>query len=140
MKWRTLFYDTLVFVLIATAALFVWVVAANAKCGEEYKTQTGWVSVVCVDYPAIRAKTGATMFPDIKGQQVWVTSSDTSITGYRVAIRYRDAGRELEAAQYIDRLPQPESAAFWLLGDVQILAVTVTELRPAIVATLEAAW
>jgi hypothetical protein len=57
-----------------------------------------------------------------------------------VAIRYREAGREVEAVQYVDRLPQPESAAFWLLGDVQILAVTVTELRPAIVATLEAAW
>ena len=35
MNWRTLFYDTLVFALIATAALFVWVVAADAKCGEE---------------------------------------------------------------------------------------------------------
>ena len=109
-------------------------------CGQQRNTSTGYVRVTCVDYPAMRRITGMTLFPDRKAQQIWIASSDASITGYRVTIRYREGGREVEAAQYIDRLPQPESAAFWLLGDVQVLAVTVTELRPAIVATLEAAW
>ena len=109
-------------------------------CGQQRNTATGYVRVTCVDYPAMRRITGMALFPDRKAQQIWIASSDASITGFRVVIRYRDAGRELQAAQYIDRLPQPESAAFWLLGDVQVLAVTVTELRPAIVATLEAAW
>jgi len=109
-------------------------------CGQQRNTATGYVRVTCVDYTAMRRITGMTLFPDRKAQQIWIASSDASITGYRVTIRYRDAGREVEAAQYIDRLPHSESAAFWLLGDVQVLAVTVTELRPAIVATLEAAW
>ena len=123
------------------AAILLFAAPALADlCGQQRNTATGYVRVTCVDYPAMRRITGMTLFPDRKAQHIWIASSDTSVTGYRVAIRYRDAGRELEAAQYIDRLPQPESAAFWLLGDVQILAVTVTELRPAIVATLEAAW
>jgi hypothetical protein len=109
-------------------------------CGQQRNTSTGYVRVTCVDYPAMRRMTGMTLFPDKKAQQIWIASSDASITGFRVVIRYREGGRDMEAAQYIDRLPQPESAAFWLLGDVQILAVTATELRPTIVATLEAAW
>ncbi len=121
--------------------LFALVLPALADlCGQQRNTATGYIRVTCVDYPAMRRITGMTLFSDKKAQQIWIASSDTSITGYRVTIRYREAGRELEAAQYIDRLPQPESAAFWLLGDVQVLGVTVTELRPAIVATLEAAW
>jgi hypothetical protein len=124
---------------LATLLLFAAPALADL-CGQQRNTATGYVRVTCVDYPAMRRITGMTLFPDKKAQQVWIASSDASITGYRVAIRYRDAGRDIETAQYIDRLPQPESAAFWLLGDVQILAVTVTELRPAIVATLEAAW
>ena len=122
-------------------ALLLFAAPALADlCGQQRITATGYVRLMCVDYPAMRRMTGMPIFPDRKAQQVWIASSDTSITGYRVAIRYREAGREIEAVQYVDRLPQPESAAFWLLGDVQILAVTVTELRPAIVATLEAAW
>jgi hypothetical protein len=123
------------------AAILLFAAPALADlCGQQRNTATGYVRVTCIDYPAMRRITGMTLFPDRTAQHIWIASSDTSITGYRVAIRYRDAGRDIEAAQYIDRLPQPETPAFWLLGDVQILAVTVTELRPAIVATLEAAW
>ena len=123
------------------AAILLFAAPALADlCGQQRNTATGYVRVMCVDYPAMRRITGMTLFPDRTAQHIWIASSDTSITGYRVAIRYREAGREVEAVQYVDRLPQPESAAFWLLGDVQILAVTVTELRPAIVATLEVAW
>ena len=124
---------------LATLLLFAAPALADL-CGQQRNTATGYVRVTCVDYPAMRRLTGMTLFPDRTAQQIWIASSDASITGFRVVIRYREGGREVEAAQYIDRLPQPESAAFWLLGDVQVLAVTVTELRPAIVATLEAAW
>jgi hypothetical protein len=128
-----------VFFVLLTFLLFAASACADS-CGHQRTTATGYIRVTCVDYPAMRRLTGMTLFPDKKAQHIWIASSDASITGFRVTIRYREAGRDLEAAQYIDRLPQPESAAFWLLGDVQILAVTVTELRPAIVATLEAAW
>ncbi len=101
-------------------------------CGQQRNTATGYVRVTCVDYPAMRRITGMTLFPDKKAQQIWIASSDSSITGYRVAIRYREAGREVEAVQYVDRLPQPESAAFWLLGDVEVVGVTVLELRAAL--------
>ncbi len=101
-------------------------------CGQQRITATGYVRVMCVDYPAMRRITGMPIFPDRKAQQIWIASSDTSITGYRVAIRYREAGREVEAVQYVDRLPQPESAAFWLLGEVEVIGVTVVELRAAV--------
>jgi hypothetical protein len=101
-------------------------------CGQQRNTATGYVRVTCVDYPAMRRITGALFFPDRKAQHVWIASSDSSITGYRVAIRYREAGREVESVQYVDRLPQPESAAFWLLGDVEVVGVTVIELRAAL--------
>jgi hypothetical protein len=101
-------------------------------CGQQRITATGYVRVICVDYPAMRRITGMPIFPDRRAQQIWIASSDTSITGYRVAIRYREAGREIEAIQYVDRLPHPESAAFWLLGDVEVVGVTVVELRAAV--------
>ena len=101
-------------------------------CGQQRNTATGYIRVTCVDYPAMRRITGMTLFPDKKAQQIWIASSDTSITGYRVAIRYREAGREVEAIQYVDRLPHPESAAFWLLGEVEVVGVTVVELRAAV--------
>ena len=132
MRLRTFFYDLLVFALIGTAALFAWAVAAQAKCGEEYRTQTGGVAVVCVDYPAMRARTGAALFPDVKGQQVWVSSSDATVKGFRVVLRYRDNGAAKEVVQYTDRHPVYASGATWLLGDVDIVGVTVTEVREAI--------
>jgi hypothetical protein len=101
-------------------------------CGQQRITATGYVRVMCVDYPAMRRITGMPIFPDRTAQQIWIASSDTSITGYRVAIRYREAGREVEAIQYVDRLPHTESAAFWLLGEVEVVGVTVVELRAAI--------
>jgi hypothetical protein len=101
-------------------------------CGHQRTTATGYVRVMCVDYPAMRRTTGMPIFPERTAQHIWIASSDTSITGYRVAIRYREAGREIEAVQYVDRLPQPESAAFWLLGEVEVVGVTVVELRAAV--------
>jgi hypothetical protein len=114
------------------ALLLLAAPALAELCGQQRITATGYVRVMCVDYPAMRLMTGMPIFADRKAQQIWIASSDTSITGYRVAIRYREAGREMEAVQYVDRLPQPESAAFWLLGDVEVVGVTVVELRAAV--------
>jgi hypothetical protein len=115
------------------AALLLLAAPALADlCGQQRNTATGYVRVTCIDYPAMRRITGMTLFPDKKAQQIWIASSDTSITGYRVAIRYREAGREIEAIQYVDRLPHPESAAFWLLGEVEVVGVTVVELRASL--------
>ena len=115
------------------AAILLFAAPALADlCGQQRITATGYVRVMCVDYPAMRRITGMPIFPDRKAQQIWIASSDTSITGYRVAIRYREAGREVEAIQYVDRLPHPESAAFWLLGEVEVIGVTVVELRAAV--------
>jgi hypothetical protein len=115
------------------AAILLFAAPALADlCGQQRNTATGYVRVMCVDYPAMRRITGMTLFPDKKAQQIWIASSDTSITGYRVAIRYREAGREIEAIQYVDRLPHPESAAFWLLGEVEVVGVTVVELRASL--------
>jgi hypothetical protein len=114
-------------------ALLLFAAPALADlCGQQRITATGYVRVMCVDYPAMRRMTGMPIFPERKAQQIWIASSDTSITGYRVAIRYREAGREVEAIQYVDRLPHPESAAFWLLGEVEVIGVTVVELRAAV--------
>jgi hypothetical protein len=114
------------------ALLLLAAPALAELCGQQRNTATGYVRVMCVDYPAMRRITGMPIFPDRKAQQIWIASSDTSITGFRVAIRYREAGREIEAIQYVDRLPHPESAAFWLLGDVEVVGVTVVELRAAV--------
>ena len=115
------------------AALLLLAAPALADlCGQQRNTATGYVRVTCIDYPAMRRITGMTLFPDRKAQHIWIASSDTSITGYRVAIRYREAGREIEAIQYVDRLPHPESAAFWLLGEVEVVGVTVVELRASL--------
>ena len=114
------------------ALLLLAAPALAELCGQQRITATGYVRVICVDYPAMRRITGMPIFPDRRAQQIWIASSDTSITGYRVAIRYREAGREIEAIQYVDRLPHPESAAFWLLGDVEVVGVTVVELRAAV--------
>jgi hypothetical protein len=114
-------------------ALLLFAAPALADlCGQQRITATGYVRVMCVDYAAMRRSTGMPMFPDRKAQHIWIASSDTSITGYRVAIRYREAGREVEAVQYVDRLPHPESAAFWLLGEVEVVGLTVVELRAAV--------
>lgn len=131
MKWRTVFYDAAVFALLALMALTLWAVAASAACGTEHRTQTGWVSVVCVDYPAMRAKMGL-MFPEAKGQQVWVKSSDATVKGFRVTLRYREEGAAKEVVQYTDRHPVYASGATWLLGDVEVTGVSVMEVREAI--------
>lgn len=133
---RRILADALTFVVIGGIVLFLWAIAARADsgdlCGREWRTQSGWVSVVCIDYPALRWV--APQFPDRKGQQAWVRSSDETIRGFRVALRARDkvTGEMQTLVQYVDRHAVYASGAFWLLGEVEVVGVTVTEVRDAI--------
>jgi hypothetical protein len=101
-------------------------------CGKETKTATGYVRVSCPDYPAMKRLTGATMFPDEKGQQVWTRSSDPSVSAFRISMTYRKDGRLDTVVKYVDAHPTYESGAGWVLGDVEIVAVEVTELRESL--------
>jgi hypothetical protein len=96
MSIRTFLIDLFTFAVIALAACFAWAAVASAQpsdlCGRETKTATGYVRVQCIDYPMLRKTTGATMFPNEKGQQVWVRSSDPTIRAYRIAMTFRQDG------------------------------------------------
>ncbi len=98
-------------------------------CGRETRTATGYVRVQCIDYPMLRRTTGATMFPDQKGQQVWVRSSDPTVKAYRIAMTYRKAGHLDTVVQFAEVHPTYDSGASWVLGDIEIVSVEVTELR-----------
>jgi len=101
-------------------------------CGRETKTATGYVRVQCLDYPALRKLTGSPMFPDEKGQQVWTRSSDPTVKAFRVALTYKKDGHLDTVVKYTDAHETYESGAGWVLGDVEITAVEVTELRESL--------
>lgn len=133
MSIRTFLIDLFTFAVIALAACFAWATVASAQpsdlCGRETKTATGYVRVQCIDYPMLRKTTGATMFPNEKGQQVWVRSSDPTIRAYRIAMTFRKDGHLDTLVKYTDAHETYESGAGWVLGEVEIVAVEVTELR-----------
>jgi|GEM_PF-2255242 hypothetical protein len=133
MSIRTFLIDLFTFAVIALAACFAWAAVASAQpsdlCGRETKTATGYVRVQCIDYPMLRKTTGATMFPNEKGQQVWVRSSDPTIRAYRIAMTFRKDGHLDTLVKYTDAHETYESGAGWVLGEVEIVAVEVTELR-----------
>jgi hypothetical protein len=118
------------------APLDYWATVASAQpsdiCGRETRTATGYVRVQCLDYPALRRATGATMFPDEKGQQVWTRSSDPTVRAFRIALTYRKDGHLDTLVKYSDVHETYESGAGWVLGEVEIVAVEVTELREAV--------
>jgi hypothetical protein len=133
MSIRTFLIDLFTFAAIALAACFAWATVAAAQpsdlCGRETKTATGYVRVQCIDYPMLRKTTGATMFPNEKGQQVWVRSSDPTIRAYRIAMTYRRNGHLDTVVQFAEVHPTYDSGASWVLGEIEIVSVEVTELR-----------
>lgn len=136
MSIRTFLADLLTLIVITVAAAFAWAAAANAQtpdlCGRETKTATGYVRVYCPDYAGLRKLTGSTMFPTEKGQQVWVRSSDPTVTAFRIAITIRKDGLLDTLIKFADVHPTYESGAGWVLGDVEVVSVEVTELREAV--------
>jgi hypothetical protein len=135
MSIRTFLIDLFTFAVIALAACFAWATVASAQpsdlCGRETKTATGYVRVQCIDYPMLRETTGATMFPNEKGQQVWTRSSDPTVKAFRISLTYRRDGHLDTLVKYTDAHDTYESGAGWVLGEVEIVAVEVTELREA---------
>jgi hypothetical protein len=135
MSIRTFLIDLFTMTVIAIAACLAWATVASAQppdlCGRETKTATGYVRIYCPDYPGLRKWLGATMFPDEKGQQVWTRSSDPTVKAFRVSLTYRKDGNLDTLVKYTDAHETYESGAGWVLGDVEIVAVEVTELREA---------
>jgi hypothetical protein len=133
---RRLFYDLLTLIVIAALGAFAVAGLGMAQppglCGRETKTATGYIRVQCLDYPALRKLTGSTMFPDEKGQQVWTRSSDPTVKAFRIALTYRKDGHLDTVVKYTDAHETYESGAGWVLGDVEITAVEVTELRESL--------
>jgi hypothetical protein len=98
-------------------------------CGREQTSGTLTVRILCPDYPALRRLTGSTIFPDEKGQQVFVRSTDPTTKAFRIAMTYRKDGHLDTVVKYADVHETYDSGAGWVLGDVTIVAVEVTELR-----------
>ncbi len=98
-------------------------------CGREETRGSIRILVTCPDYPALRKLTGSPMFPDEKGQQIFVRSTDPSTKAFRIAMTYRKGGHLDTVVKYSDAHETYDSGAGWVLGDVQIVAVEVTELR-----------
>lgn len=130
---KTFLLDLVTLIVIVTCCLFAWAAVANAQpvdlCGREETRGTLRVMVTCPDYPAIRKLTGSTMFPDEKGQQVFVRSTDPTTKAFRIAMTYRKDGHLDTVVKYADVHETYDSGAGWVLGDVTIVAVEVTELR-----------
>ena len=130
---RRLFYDLLTLVVIALLGAFAVAGLGMAQppdlCGREQTSGTLTVRILCPDYPALRKLTGSPMFPDEKGQQVFVRSTDPTTRAFRIAMTYRKDGHLDTVLKYADVHETYDSGAGWVLGDVQIVAVEVTELR-----------
>lgn len=139
---RTIVYviNAAVVAVFIFALWMVFAVAANAQaadlCGRIETRGTTSIRVQCIDYPGLRKLTGSTMFPDQKGQQVWVRSTDPTTKAFRIAMTYRKDGHLDTLVKYTDVHETYESGAGWVLGDVQIVAVEVTELRESAKAEL----
>jgi hypothetical protein len=105
-------------------------------CGREQTSGTLTVRILCPDYPALRRLTGSTIFPDEKGQQVFVRSTDPTTKAFRIAMTYRKDGHLDTVVKYADVHETYDSGAGWVLGDIEIVSVEVTELRETAKAVL----
>lgn len=116
-------------------------VAASAQtpdlCGRESTIGTVRVLIACPDWPNMRAVTGFAGFPDAKGQQVFMRSSDPSVTLFRVDLTFRKQGAETTVTQFAAVDPRMDSGVGWVLGDVEIVRVRVVELRDVAAAVVE---
>ena len=131
MTLRKAIIETLSAAVLIGGLMAFWAVAASAQtlCGRESTIGTVRVMVICQDWPRMRAVSGFTGFPDQKGQQVFMRSSDPSVSGFRVGLTYRKGGEETTVTQFAAVDPRMDSGVGWVLGDVEIIRVRVVELR-----------
>ena len=133
MTFRRAIVETLAYLTLIAGLLIVWAICANAQtptlCGRESTIGTVRVMIICQDWPAMRAVSGFAGFPDAKGQQVFIRSSDPSVTSFRVDLTYRNAGETTTVTSFSPVNDKYDSGVGWVLGDVEIITVRVTELR-----------
>ena len=138
---RNLVIETLAAIVLLGGIMAIWAVAASAQplplCGREQTIGTVRVLIACPDWANMRAVTGFAGFPDAKGQQVFMRSSDPSVTGFRVEMTYRKGGEETTVVQFAAVDAKYDSGVGWVLGDVEIIRVRVTELRDVAAAVVE---
>ena len=141
MNFRKAIVETLAYLTLIAGLLIVWAICANAQtptlCGRESTVGSVRVLIICQDWPNMRAVTGFAGFPDQKGQQVFMRSSDPSVSGFRVYLTYRKGGEETTVTQFAAVDPRYDSGVGWVLGDVEIIRVRVVELRDVAAAVVE---
>ena len=139
MTLRKAIIETLSAAVLIGGLMAFWAVAASAQtlCGRESTSGTVRIMVICQDWPAMRAVSGFAGFPDAKGQQVFVRSSDPSVTSFRVDLTYRKSGEEATVTQFAAVDARYDSGVGWVLGDVEIVRVRVVELRDVAAAVVE---
>ena len=139
MTLRKAIIETLSAAVLIGGLMAFWAVAASAQtlCGRESTSGTVRIMVICQDWPAMRAVSGFTGFPDAKGQQVFMRSSDPSVTSFRVELTYRKGTEETTVTQFAAVDARYDSGVGWVLGDVEIVRVRVVELRDVAAAVVE---
>lgn len=129
MTLRRVVIETLSAVAVLIGLVLLWSMAASAQvCGTERTVGAVRVQVICPDWPAMR-KIAGSVFPDEKGQQVLVRSSDPSTRAFRVSMTYRKDGQTDTVVKYTDVHETYDSGVGWVLGDIDIIGIDVTELR-----------
>lgn len=141
MNCRKVIVETLAYLTLIAGLLILWAICANAQtptlCGRESTVGSVRLLIACADWANMRAVTGFAGFPDAKGQQVFMRSSDASVSGFRVDLTYRKAGEETTVTQFAAVAPRMDSGVGWVLGDVEIVRVRVVELRDVAAAVVE---
>ena len=141
MNFRKAIVETLAYLTLIAGLLIVWAICANAQtptlCGRESTVGSVRVLIICQDWPAMRAATGFGGFPDAKGQQVFMRSTDPSVTSFRVELTYRKGTEETTVTQFAAVDARYDSGVGWVLGDVEIVRVRVVELRDVAAAVVE---
>jgi len=141
-RLRKAVIETLSALALIGGLMAMWAVAASAQplpgiCGTDRTIGSVHVLVACPDWPSMRAVTGFAGFPDAKGQQVFVRSSDPAVIGFRISMTYRKNGEESTVIQFADVVPRMDSGVGWVLGEIEIVRVRVIELRDVAEAVVE---
>jgi len=140
-NFRKAIVETLAYLTLIAGLLIVWAICANAQaptlCGRESTVGSVRVLIICQDWPAMRAATGFAGFPDLKGQQVFMRSTDPSVTGFRVNLTYRKEGETITVTLFSPVNDKYDSGVGWVLGDVEIITVRVIELRDVSAAVIQ---
>jgi hypothetical protein len=106
---------------------------SSSMCGRQETMGSVRIIILCPNWPELRRVTGQTIFPDKRGLQIFVRTTDPTTQAFKVQVRFRlDGGEEQTVSEYTSVHPQYDSAVGWVLGDIEIIGVTVIELRETV--------